>query len=85
MIGPRLTLALAGGWLAFLAAGVALVEPILTGVSLACWIASLVAMYLDLASLDRRIGGKPPILWVLLAVALYVVAVPVYAYKRRGL
>lgn len=42
-------------------------------------------MYADLRSLDDPMWDPNPILWVVGALLLYVVAIPLYAYKRHTL
>lgn len=47
------------------------------------WFASIVAMYADLRSLDRRLWRLPPVAWAVAAVLLYVFVIPIYGILRR--
>lgn len=46
-------------------------------------VAAIVAMYMDLRELDRHLWETRPVIWVIGAVFLWVVVLPVYLYKRK--
>lgn len=46
-------------------------------------VAAIVAMYMDLRELDRHLWDTRPVVWVIGAVLLWIVVLPVYLYKRR--
>ena len=50
--------------------------------SLALAIGSIVSMYLDLFGLETRFYDTRPALWVVGAVLMYFLVVPLYLYKR---
>ena len=79
----HLTSGLVAGYFVFFALGIVVSSDALVGLAVLCVPISWVTMYVDLRSLDERLWSTRPIVWVVAAILLYIVAAPLYVYKRR--
>jgi hypothetical protein len=79
----RLTSGLVAGYFVFFVLGIVVSSDAVVGLAVLCVPISWVTMYVDLRSLDERLWSTRPIVWVVAAILLYIVAAPLYVYKRR--
>lgn len=79
----RTTLGFVVGYAALVTAGLFLGNTSMFAVGLLFLVGSLVTMYLDLLSLEVRLYDTRPALWLVGAVLMYFLVVPLYVYKRN--
>lgn len=52
--------------------------------ALLAWVASLIALYIDLDSLSGNLWRSSSAAWIIGAILGYIIAIPLYIFKRRA-
>lgn len=79
----RTTIGFAAGYAVLVTASLLVGNTSLFSLGILFLVGSLISMYLDLLSLEVRLYDTRPILWLVGAVLMYFLVVPLYVYKRH--